>query len=177
MIALMWRALWHPSADMFQDARTNANLGHAITATLALGIVTGFIGGIINLISVGDSFVEVITLTIITPLRLVFALIMMNALWLALLRLLGARGDFAAQTYLSAFAIMPMIALATLLAAIPTIGAVLAIGALGYGGVVNVFALRAAHAIPSSRASNMMVWTISLCGSILSWLATSSIPQ
>lgn len=177
MIALMWRALWHPSASVFQDARANANLGHAITATLALGIVIGFIGGIVNLISVGDSLVEVITLTIITPLRLVFALIVMNATWLVLLRFIGARGDFATQTYLSTFAMMPMIALAILLAAIPTIGAWLAIAALGYGGVVNVFALRAAHDESLSCVSNIILVAVSLSGGILGWLAMSSIPQ
>jgi hypothetical protein len=177
MIAWMGRVLLHPSLSVFQSARANANLGHALTTTLMLGIVTGFIGGIINFISVGDSLVEVITLTIITPLRLVFALIVTNALWLALLRPFGARGDFATQTFLSGLAMMPMIALASLLAAIPTIGAVLAIGALGYGSGVNVFALRAAHAELLARPSNLVLWAVSLSGGVLGWLAMSGIPQ
>lgn len=177
MIERMWRALLHPSLSVFQDARAHANLGHVITTTLALGIVTGFIGGILNFISVGDSLVEGITLTIITPFRLMFALVVMNALWLMVLRPMGAHGDFATQTWLSALTMMPMIALASLLAAIPTIGAVLAIGALGYGSVVNVFALRVAHAESLSRASNLVLAAVSLSGGILGWLAMSSIPQ
>ena len=47
----MWRALTRPSRSTFETMRAHADLGQAIVATLAIGIVTGFIGGIVNMIS------------------------------------------------------------------------------------------------------------------------------
>lgn len=179
MFSTMWRVFTRPSLAEFENARADASLGRAIIATLIVGLATGLSGGVINVISVGDSLVEAITLMIITPFRLLFALIVVNAFWLATLRALGGIGEWATQTYLSALVFVPLNALSSLLGSIPTLGAVLAIGVMLYGAGVNVFALRAAHDATTWRGSNIVLRlrVLSLIGALIGWVALSSIPR
>lgn len=177
MFAAMWRALTQPSLTVFEQARADANLGRALVAALVIGAATGFVGGVINFISIGDSIIQVLTLAIINPLRLVFALIVVNAILFAAARALGGQGDFATQTYLGALVFVPINALASLLAAIPTIGAFFAFAALMYSVVVNVRALRAAHGGRAWQTSNSVLFTLSFIGGIIGWVAMSSIAQ
>lgn len=177
MFAAMWRALTRPSLTAFEQARADANLGRALIAALVIGAATGFVGGLINFFSANDSIIEALTLAIISPLRLMFALIIVNAILFSAARALGGRGDFATQTYLGALVFVPINALASLLAAIPTIGAFLAFAALMYGVVVNVWALRAAHDGRAWQTSNIVLLILSFMGGIIGWIAMSSISQ
>jgi len=173
----MWHVLVRPSSSAFDDALAEVNFGRAIIATLGIGVVVGFIGGIINVLAVGDSIIEAITLTIITPFRLLFALVVVNAFWLAILRALGGSGDFATQTSISALVFVPTHALSNVFLAIPSIGGAFALIVLAYGVVVSVFALRAAHGGLAWRVSNIVLLVIALIGGLLGVLAMSSIPQ
>jgi len=177
MFAAMWRALTRPSLAVFEQARTGANLGRAIIAAMAIGAATGFVGGLINFFSAGDSIIEALTLAIINPLRLVFALIVVNAILFSAARALGGRGDFATQTYLGALVFVPINALASLFAAVPTIGAYLAFAALMYGVAINVLSLRAAHGGRAWQTSNIVLLILSFIGGIVGWIAMSSISQ
>jgi hypothetical protein len=177
MFAAMWRALTRPSLTAFEQARADANLGRALVATLVIGAATGFVGGLINFISTSDSIIEVLTLAIINPLRLVFALIVVQAILFSAARALGGRGDFAKQAYLGALVFVPINALASLLTAIPTVGAFLAFAVLMYGVVVNVWALRAAHGGRAWQTSNIVLLILSFIGGIIGWVAMSSISQ
>lgn len=172
MFAQMGRALMRPSLGGFEQARANANLGRALIAALVIGALTGFIGGLINMLAVGDSIVQTVTLTIITPLRFIFALIIVQAILFSMMRALGGCGNFETQTYLSALVFIPINALARLLESIPTIGAWLAIVTMVYGAAANVPALRAAH---GWRGSNGVLFILSLIGGMVGLIAMSSI--
>ncbi len=176
MLTAMWRVLTRPSPAAFENVRAGADLGRAIVGTLAIGAATGFVGGLINLLSVGDPIADVLTLTIITPFRLLFALILAQAFLFAASRALGGRGEFATQAYLGALVFVPLNALASLLAAIPSIGAFLAFVILMYSVVVNAIALRTAHGGRTWQISNVMLLGLSFIGGIIGWVAISSIP-
>lgn len=177
MITLMWRVLTQPSLDEFEHARAQAHLRDVILTTLLIGMVTGAIGGVINVFAVGDSIVEALTLAIITPFRLLFALIVVNAFCLIAARALGGHGDFSTQMILLALVQIPLNALASLLAAIPTLGAILAIVSLIYNAILSVLALRAAHGGREWRVSNSVLFVVMFIGGIIGWIALSSISQ
>lgn len=177
MFAAMWRVLTRPAPGVFEDARAGASLDRAVIATIVIGAATGLIGGLINVLSVGDSVGEALTLMIITPFRLLFALIVVNAFWFVVARGLRGQGNFSTQVYLGALVFIPLNALASLATIIPTLGAWLAVGLLVYGAVVNIFALRAAHGGSAWQISNSVLFALSLIGGIIGWAAISSIPS
>jgi len=177
MIAQIGRALTRPSLDEFERARAIVHLRDVILITLLIGGWTGAIGGAINMLAIGDSIVEAFTLAIITPFRLLFALVVVNAFLLLVARALGGRGDFSTQMVLIALVFIPLNALASLLAAIPTFGAMLAIVVLIYNSVVSVLALRAAHGGRAWRVSNIALVAATFISGIIGWIAISSISQ
>ena len=177
MLDAMRRVIVHPSLDKFLRERDHADFGRAIVGTLAIGALAGGVGGILNVLAIGDSIGEAIALTIVTPLRFIFALILSQAFLLASARVLGGRGEFATQFYLGALGFVPLNAIGILLVAIPAIGAALALAMLLYSMALNVFALRAAHGGTAWRVPNGVLFILSISGGILGWFALSSIGQ
>lgn len=172
----MLAVIFRPSLAAFEAARARASLGGAITNTAAIGVVTGGIGGAINFLFAGDAAAEIVTLAIMTALRLVAALIASQAFLFAAARALNGRGDFATQTYLAALAFAPLTALGMLADVVPTYGAFVAVAVWLYSSGPIALATRAAHGGRAWRVANVTLLGWTLLASGIGWLVISSLP-
>ena len=175
MIRAMGRVLRHPSVNTFKSESTHAKLGSAILVTCFVGAVAGFIGGCINLLLADSSVADILVLTIITPLRLVVALLVAQAFLFVTARALRGQGEFDTQAYLGALVFAPLYALATLVAVLPVIGAWLAFAVLLWNVALNVPALRAVHGGDSWRVWNVALLGLSFVAGTIAWFAISSL--
>ncbi len=175
MLRAMRCVLLHPSVGAFEAARPGASLGGAILGTFGIGAVTGFAGGWINFLLASSSIADIIVLTIITPIRLIAALLASQAFLHVAARALGGRGEFSTQAYLASLVFAPLNALALVLASVPFVGAYLAIAVLAYDVVATVPALRAAHGGLAWRAWSMLLVFLSAIAGLIAWLAISTL--
>lgn len=169
------RVLRHPTASAFEAERPNARLNEAILLAFGIGAVAGMVGGCLNWLFAGSSAADIIVLTIITPLRLIVALLISQAFLYLVARLLGGRGGFAEQTFLGALVFVPLNAIAALLAVFPGIGPFLATAILAINIVLMVPALRAAHGIQTWHVSIIILLPATLVAGILAWFTISSL--
>lgn len=175
MLRAMTRVLFHPSVGAFEAERPGASLGGAILGTFGIGLVTGLAGGWINFLLVSGSIADIVVLTIITPIRLIVALLASQAFLHVAARALGGRGEFATQAYLSSLVFAPLNALALILASIPFLGAYLAVAVLAYDVAATVLALRAAHGGRAWRAWSALLVLLSAIAGLIAWLAISTL--
>ncbi len=175
MLRAMRRVLFHPSVGAFETERPGASLDKAILGTLGIGVVSGFAGGWINFLLASTSIADIIVLTILTPIRLIVALLASQAFLHVAVRALGGRGEFATQAYLSSLVFAPLNALALFLASIPFAGAYLAIAVLAYDVAVTVPAVRAAHGGSAWRSWGALLVLLSAVAGLMAWLAISTL--
>lgn len=175
MLRAMGRVVFHPSVRAFEAERPGASLGGAILGTFGIGAVTGFAGGWINFLLANSSIADIIVLSIITPIRLIVALLASQAFLYIAARALGGRGEFATQAYLSSLVFAPLNALALVLASIPFAGAYLAVVVLTYDVVATIPALRAAHGGRAWRSWSLLLVLPSAIAGLIAWLAISTL--
>lgn len=177
MVWAMLYVITHPWSATFDDFRAGANLGAAILAIATSGLISGMIGGWVNLVGAYGSLADMVVLTIMTPLRFVIAFLVVQAFMLAAARSLGGRGEFETQAYLAALAFAPLYAAASLVAAIPTIGGWLVLLILGYIVTLMAVALQSAHGGEEWRVPRGVLWAISFFGGLIGTLVISILPQ
>lgn len=176
MFAAMWRVLTQPSIQSFQSVHAGASVGRAITFTLSLGTMLGAVHGLIHWLTASGAVVEIVTMAVMTGLRLLAGLFIVHAILFIAARGLGGAGNFATQTNLGSLVFAPLFGFVSLTDVIPVIDTVVIVASMVYFVSVNMFALRAAHGGQTWRVSNIILLGVSLIGAMIGWLVMASIP-
>ncbi len=176
MFASMWRVLTRPSIHAFENVRTDGGIGRAITFTIAVGAMLGAWHGLIHWLTASGAVVEIVTMTVMTSLRLLAGLFVAQAVLFVSARTLGGAGNFATQVNLGALVFAPLFGIVSLADVIPIIDTIVVGASMLYFIIVNIFALRVAHGGQAWRVSNISLLSVSVIGAMIGWLVMASIP-
>jgi hypothetical protein len=173
MIGTMLRVLRHPSIATFESERANANLGRALLLVISLGLIAGFLGGIVNVLFANNGAADIFGSAIETALKFIAAFIVVQGFLYATLRSIDGQSDFETQAYLGSFVFAPCAALASLADIPPGIGTYLAAFVLLYQIVLTDIAMRAAHGRHLNRIASPI---LSILSGLLGWFVISILP-
>lgn len=176
MFAAMWRGLTQPSIQSFENARADASIGRAITFTIAIGAMLGTVHGLIHWLTASGAVVEIVTMAVMTGLRLLAGLFIVQAVQFFPARALGGVGNFSTQANLGSLVFAPLFGIVSLADVIPAIDAIIVVASMVYFVAVNIFALRAAHGGQAWRVLNVVLLGVSMIGGMMGWLVMASIP-
>lgn len=176
MFASMWRVLTRPSIPSFEHARAGGSIGRAIIFTMVIGAMLGMWHGLIHWLTASGAVVEIVTLAVMTGLRLLAGLFAAQAVSFAIARALGGMGNFATQVNLGALVFAPLFGVVSLADVIPVIDRIVILASMTDFVGVNIFALRAAHGGQAWRAANIILLGVSVIAAMIGWLVMASIP-
>lgn len=173
MIRAMLRVLTQPSISAFESERANPNLGGAILLVTSLGLMAGFIGGIVNVLFAGNGVADIFGSAIETAMKFIAAFVVVQGFLYGTLHIVGGKSNFATQAYLGSLVFAPCAALASLADIPPTIGAYLAAIVLVYQIVLTDRAMRAAH---GRQLHPIASFIFCIFSGLLGWFVISVLP-
>ena len=173
MIRAMLHVFRHPSISAFESERANANLGRAILLVASLGLIAGFIGGIVNVLFANNGAADIFGSAIETAMKFIAAFIAVQGFLYGTLRIMGGKSNFETQAYLGSIVFAPCTALASLADIPPGIGTYLAILVLLYQVVLTDIAMRAAHGRHLHPIASPV---LSILSGLLGWVVISVLP-